>query len=155
MLEMGPEKVGVLSLARLLMGTEGNRDDALGAICHLLKQSIRYYDWVGIYIAEPKRKLLHLGPYAGAETEHTKIPYGKGICGQVAESHETFTVPDVRAQDNYIACSMKVKSEIVVPIMKAGKFVAQLDIDSHTANAFSDEDRAFLEALCGEMARLF
>jgi GAF domain-containing protein len=97
--------------------------------------------------------MLHLGPYAGDETEHTKIPYGKGICGQVAESHETFMVPDVRAQDNYIACSMKVKSEIVVPIMKAGKFVAQLDIDSHTANAFTDEDRAFLEAVC--LAKLF
>ena len=73
----------------------------------------------------------------------------------MAESHETFTVPDVRAQENYIACSMRVKSEIVVPIMKAGKFVAQLDIDSHTADAFTGEDEAFLEALCGELGGLF
>ena len=131
---MHPEKMGILSLARLLMGTEGSRDDALGAICHLLNQSVEHYDWVGIYLADPKRKVLHLGPFAGAETEHTTIPYGKGICGQVAESHETFLVPDVRAQKNYIACSMKVKSEIVVPIMKQGKFVGQLDIDSHTAD---------------------
>ena len=56
---------------------------------------------------------LHLGPYVGEPTDHTVIPFGKGICGQVAVSNENFVVPDVTAQDNYIACSITVKAEIV------------------------------------------
>jgi GAF domain-containing protein len=56
-----------------------------------------------------------------SETDHTVIPFGKGICGQVAESNANFVVPDVAAQDNYIACSFTVKSEIVVPLFVDGK----------------------------------
>jgi GAF domain-containing protein len=79
-----------------------------------LKDNIDYYNcWV--YFANQE---LHLGPYVGAETDHTVIPFGKGICGQVAVSNENFVVPDVAAQDNYIACSFTVKSEIVVPLCK-------------------------------------
>ena len=79
--------------------------------------SISYYNWVGFYFANHEAKTLHLGPYVGAETDHTVIPFGKGICGQVAESNANFVVPDVAAQDNYIACSFTVKSEIVVPLI--------------------------------------
>lgn len=155
MTAIGPEKLGILSLARLLMGSEGERDDALGAVCHLLKQSVPHYDWVGIYLADPRKSELVLGPFAGEITEHIKIPFGEGICGQVAVSHKTYISRDVSAEENYLSCSPWVKAEIVVPIMKKGKFVAQLDIDSHTADAFTEEDRAFLEALCRELAGLF
>jgi GAF domain-containing protein len=75
-----------------------------------LKDNIDYYNWVGFYFANQESKTLHLGPYVGAETDHT-IPSGKGF-GQVAVSNENFVVPDVAAQDNYIACSFTVKSEI-------------------------------------------
>jgi GAF domain-containing protein len=139
----------------MLLGSGGSRDDVLGAVCHLLNQEVGHYDWVGIYLADERRKALRLGPFAGAETEHTLIPYGKGICGRVAESHATFLVPDVSAEENYLACSLKVKAEIVIPILKKGIFVAQLDIDSHTLGAFTADDREFLEALALEMAALF
>jgi len=59
-------------------------------------------------------------------------------------SNENFLVPDVAAQDNYIACSITVKSEIVIPLFKDGKNIGQIDIDSHTPNAFSTEDENFL-----------
>ncbi len=98
--------------------------------------------------------MLQLKVYAGSPTEHTKIPFGKGICGQVAVSNQNFVVPDVMAQDNYIACSIDVKSEIVVPLFKDGQNIGQIDIDSHTKNAFSDEDTLFLEWLNGELARI-
>jgi GAF domain-containing protein len=94
---------------------------------------------------------LQLGPYAGAATDHTRIPYGRGICGQVALSGAAFVVPDVWAEDNYLACSLETKAEIVLPIFKEGKLIAQLDIDSHYANPFTDDDRAFLENLCTEL----
>ena len=75
---------------------------------------------------------LILATYVGASTEHTHIPFGKGICGQVALSNQNFIVDDVNTQDNYIACSLDVKSEIVVPLMVNGQNIGQIDIDGHT-----------------------
>ena len=98
---------------------------------------------------------LELGQFAGDPTEHVKIDYGQGICGQAAESLDTIVVQDVGQQNNYLSCSPNVKSEIVVPIIKKGKFVAQLDIDSHAVNPFKEEDSEFLEELCKMLAPLF
>jgi GAF domain-containing protein len=152
---MNQKHAGLLSLCKKVITAEGDRDDLLSAVCFLLQGEMRHYNWVGIYLVDERKKILHLGPYAGEPTEHVKIPYGKGICGQVAESQETFVVKDVGQQSNYLACSSKVKSEIVIPIMKGKKFAAQLDIDSHRMDAFSDDDREFLEALSAELAILF
>ena len=81
-------------------------EDKLQKICQLLSDEVDYYNWVGFYFKNGDKNELKLGPYVGAATDHTIIPYGKGICGQVAESNETFVVPDVYAQDNYLACSI-------------------------------------------------
>jgi len=86
-----------------------------------------------------------LRAFAGEPTDHTQIPFGKGICGQVAESNQNFIVPDVKAQDNYIACSLHVKSEIVIPLFKEGQNIGQIDIDSHTIDPFTEADIALLE----------
>ena len=75
----------------------------------------------------------------------SSIPYGRGICGQVAVSGATFEVPDVHAQDNYLACSLATKSEIVVPIYMEEKLIGQIDIDSHELDPFTAEDHALLE----------
>ncbi len=132
-----------------------SRDEKLLKICELLNQNIDYYNWVGFYFANHETKTLHLGPYVGAPTDHTVIPFGKGICGQVAESNQNFVVPDVSAQDNYIACSFTVKSEIVVPLFVNGKNIGQIDIDSHEINPFSSEDERFLEFVNQQVAKLF
>jgi len=120
-------------------------DERLQAICETLKTNVSYYDWVGFYFKNGDKQELKLGPYAGAPTDHTIIPFGKGICGQVAVSNENFVVPDVNAQDNYIACSISVKSEIVVPLFINGENVGQIDIDSETPDPFTDADERFLE----------
>ena len=120
-------------------------DNRLKEICELLQTSLNYYDWVGFYFANHEEKTLHLKAYAGEETDHTVIPFGKGICGQVAVSNENFVVEDVADQDNYIACSISVKAEIVIPLFKDGKNVGQIDIDSNTANPFTEKDERFLE----------
>ncbi len=120
-------------------------ENRLTQICELLQSSLDYYDWVGFYFANHKEKTLHLKAYAGEETDHTVIPFGKGICGQVAVSNQNFVVEDVHAQDNYIACNINVKAEIVVPLFKDGENIGQIDIDSNTANPFTEKDERFLE----------
>lgn len=129
-------------------------NERLQAICETLKTKVPYYDWVGFYFNHGDKKELKLGPYAGAPTDHVIIPFGKGICGQVAVSHKNFVVPDVSAQDNYIACSITVKSEIVIPIFVNGKNVGQIDIDSNTIDPFTDKDERFLEFVCAQVATI-
>ena len=124
-------------------------------ICTILNKELTHYNWVGFYMADHETRTLHLGPYVGEPTDHTVIDFGKGICGQVALSNETFLVEDVKAQDNYIACSITVKSEIVVPLFVDGVNIGQIDIDSNTLNAFTQEDSLFLETLNSYIARLF
>ena len=136
------------------------RDSALSEtvrlqeVCNLLQKQVPAYDWVGFYFRNGTLEELKLGPYAGYPTDHTVIPFGKGICGQVALSNQNFVVPDVAAQDNYIACSIHVKAEIVIPIFVDGANVGQLDIDSHTPDPFSEKDERFLEFVCEEVAHI-
>jgi len=131
------------------------RDEKLLQICELLEKNISYYTWVGFYFANHETKTLHLGPYVGAPTDHSEIPFGKGICGQVAVSNENFVVPDVQAQDNYIACSFTVKSEIVVPLFVNGENIGQIDIDSNILDPFTEADERFLEFVNAEISKLF
>ena len=131
-----------------------SKEQCLQSICELLKSEVPYYDWVGFYFRNGTKKELKLGPYAGAPTDHTIIPFGKGICGQVAVSNQNFVVPDVKAQDNYIACSMSVKSEIVIPLFVDGKNIGQIDIDSNTADPFTAADERFLEFVCNSVAKI-
>ena len=118
--------------------------EALEWVCAEIQLKLPAYDWVGFYFHKPEKKELHLKAFAGKPTDHTVIPFGKGICGQVALSNQNFVVDDVSEQDNYIACSIDVKSEIVVPLFVEGKNMGQIDIDSNTARAFDDKDEAFL-----------
>lgn len=129
-------------------------DTRLGEICELLRSNVNHYDWVGFYFKNGDKEELKLGPYAGAPTDHTIIPFGKGICGQVAVSNENFVVPDVAVQDNYIACSITVKSEIVVPLFINGENVGQIDIDSNTPDPFTEEDERFLEFINQKVAEI-
>ncbi len=142
-------------VSEIIINDSITREEKLLAICQLLTDSVSYYNWVGFYFANHKTQTLHLGPYVGAPTDHTVIPFGKGICGQVAVSNSNFVVPDVSAQDNYIACSFTVKSEIVVPLFVNGVNIGQIDIDSHEIDPFTETDERFLEFVNQEIAKLF
>ena len=123
-------------------------------VCQLLDREISYYNWTGFYFKNGDKDELALGPYVGAVTDHVIIPFGKGICGQVAVSGETFVVPDVHAQDNYLSCSIDTKAEIVVPIFKDGENIGQIDIDSHSIDPFTKDDEELLNWLCEEVAKV-
>ena len=129
-------------------------EEKLQKVCQLLSDEIDYYNWVGFYFKNGDKNELKLGPYVGAATDHTIIPYGKGICGQVAECNETFVVRDVYAQDNYLACSIETKAEIVVPIFKDGQNIGQIDIDSHTINPFTSDDTKLLDYICKRVGEI-
>lgn len=116
----------------------------LTEVCNLLQTNINTYDWVGFYFKNGNKRELILKAFAGEPTDHTVIPFGKGICGQVAESNKNFVVDDVTAQDNYISCNINVKSEVVIPLFVNGENIGQIDIDSNTKKAFSKEDEDFL-----------
>tara|TARA_B100000614_G_scaffold259497_1_gene284220 strand:+ start:880 stop:1404 length:525 start_codon:yes stop_codon:yes gene_type:complete len=131
--------------AELERGAE--RHVGLQLVCDLLHREVPHYDWFGFYLAVPEERVLVLGPYQGEPTDHVRIPYGRGICGQAAERRDTFLVDDVAAQDNYLSCSIHVRSEIVVPVFEGDEVVAEIDIDSHRTAAFTDADRRFLEQL--------
>ena len=135
-----------------IIATEITTSKKLQNICDLLENKISYYDWVGFYFKNGDKEELKLAQYTGEETEHTIIPFGKGICGQVAVSNENFIVQDVSEQDNYISCGWKVKSEIVIPIFVNGENIGQIDIDSHTTNPFTKKDEELLEYICKKVA---
>jgi len=138
----------------LIFSSTASTEEKLQEICTYLKGTIPYYDWVGFYFKNGDKEELKLAQFAGEPTEHTIIPFGKGICGQVAISNQNFVVQDVSEQENYISCSWKVKSEIVIPIFKNGENIGQIDIDSHTINPFTQKDEELLEYICSKVSYL-
>lgn len=138
----------------LVLNTQKTVDERLLNICELLEIHVDHYNWVGFYFRNGDKEELKLGPYLGAPTDHTIIPFGKGICGQVAISNQNFLVADVTAQDNYIACSITVKAEIVIPVFVNGQNIGQIDIDSNTSNPFTEADERFLEFVCSKVASI-
>lgn len=100
------------------------------------------YQWSGVYRLEGET--LVLDEYVGAHTDHTHIPVGRGVCGTAVAEDSNQIVADVRELDNYLACSLETRSEIVVLIRKEGQVLGQIDIDGHTPGAFGPSDEAFL-----------
>lgn len=146
----------ILNNVEIIINKDEKRDDKLRAICKLLDKEIDVFNWTGFYLTSPEEeKMLILGPYVGEPTDHIRISFGKGICGQAAETLDTFVVQDVSKADNYLACSLDVQSEIVVPIMKEGEFMGELDIDSHTKDAITPELKELCEEICKKISPIF
>ena len=115
-----------------------------------LEKAMPDYSWVGIYLLDGNE--LVLGPYVGKPSPHTHIPLGRGICGAAAAEKATIIVDDVNADPRYLACSVDTKSEIVVPIMKNGDVLGEIDVDSDRLAAFGQPDRQLLETVAGLLA---
>ncbi|MCS7175327.1 GAF domain-containing protein [Pseudothermotoga sp.] len=123
-------------------------------ICRVLYEDVPHYNWVGFYLTDSlKKNELVLGPFVGEPTEHVRIPFGKGICGQAAERKDVFVVQDVSKETNYLSCSPKVQSEIVVPIIVNGEVFGEIDIDSHVLNCFDEEDERLLGYICEKISQ--
>ena len=146
----------LLEQVRTIVSAEGTGDERLLEVCKLLNASVPHYNWVGFYKVDPANpQQLAIGPYAGARTDHVRIDFGKGVCGQVAVDQHTKVVQDVSAESNYLSCSIDVKAEIVVPVFVDGSFTAELDIDSNETSPFTDEDMSFCEWVAALVSPLF
>ncbi len=135
----------ILGSVRRLAAAAHDAQILMAETVGLLKRERGHYQWVGVYLLENGE--LVLGPYIGKPTPHTRIPLNKGICGAAASSGQTVIVNDVNADPRYLACSLETRSEIVVPITRAGSVLGEIDIDSDTPAAFTEEDRILLEGV--------
>lgn len=115
-----------------------------------LLDELETYNWSGIYRLEGDT--LVLDAYVGAETDHTHIPVGRGVCGTAVAEDANQVIEDVRELSNYLACSTQTRSEIVVLIRREGVVLGQIDIDGHTVGAFDASDEVFLERMAELLA---
>ena len=97
---------------------------------------------------------LVLEAHAGRETEHTRIPVGKGVCGTAVTTGKDQNVPDVRAAENYIACNTWTRSELVVLIRRGERILGQIDVDSDEPDPFTPEEEAEARRVADALAVL-
>jgi L-methionine (R)-S-oxide reductase len=134
----------LLSQARALL--HGERDAIANAanLAALLYHSLPDLNWAGFYLMKDGE--LVLGPFQG-KPACVRIPLGRGVCGTAAQSRRTQVVPDVHQFPGHIACDSASNSEVVVPIVHAGRVVGVLDLDSPIKARFDHEDARGLEAV--------
>ncbi|HEX8543581.1 MAG TPA: GAF domain-containing protein [Pseudomonas sp.] len=105
-------------------------------------------NWAGFYLN--RNEELVLGPFQG-QIACVRIPFGRGVCGAAAQSRETQRVQDVHEFPGHIACDSASNSELVVPLIKEGRLIGVLDLDSPSVGRFSEQDQQGVE----ELARIF
>ena len=116
----------------------------------LIWETLPDLNWAGFYRNVDGE--LVLGPFQGRPA-CIRIPFGKGVCGAAAETHQVQRVEDVHAFPGHIACDAASASELVVPITRDGQLIAVLDLDSPTPRRFTEEDEAGCVALCELLSR--
>jgi GAF domain-containing protein len=110
------------------------------------------FDWVGVYLVNSEENVVWLHNYVGKPTPHSKIPVGEGVCGTAVAEGKNINVPDVSTVDDYIVCDPRVKSEMVVLIRGDDEVFGLIDIDSRTADAFTDEDSAAVQLVTDKLS---
>lgn len=131
-----------VQLAGLLAGERNGLANAAN-MCALLYQMLPDVNWVGCYFLQGGE--LVLGPFQG-KVACVRIPLGRGVCGTAAARREILVVPDVNEFPGHIACDAVSRSEIVLPLVQAGRLLGVLDLDSPKLSRFDREDRDGLEA---------
>ena len=142
-------KRDLLAEAEGLVASDAPDDEVVGGVVRLVHEAHPSWDWSGIYLL--KGGVLVLGPSI-APADHDRIEVGEGVCGTAVSEDKNQVVEDVREVENYLACSIHTRSEIVVLIRHEGEIVGQFDIDSDAVGAFTSEDEALLEELAGVVA---
>ena len=143
-------------LAALFAGERNGLANAANMTA-LLYQALPNLNWAGFYFLQGGE--LVLGPFQG-KVACVRIAIGRGVCGTAAERRDTVVVPDVHAFPGHIACDDASRSEIVVPMLKGGRLLGVLDLDSPHVARFDQEDAVGLNAAvalllqCSELGRL-
>lgn len=135
-------------IAQQLTALTGNEKDTLANSANfvgLLYAEMPNINWLGIYVLRDDE--LVLGPFQGLPA-CVRIPLGQGVCGTAASQRQTLRVANVHEFSGHIACDPASRSELVVPLIAAGKLIGVLDIDSADNDRFSEEDQRGVESLC-------
>jgi GAF domain-containing protein len=129
-------------------------DPILRKAVRTLEESEDRFNWVGIYLMRDNEDKLWLHNYVGSPTEHAEIEVGQGVCGKAVAEKENQVVQDVSQVEDYLACSPKVKAEMVVLIRAGDEVLGQIDIDSHEQDTFTDEDETAVQAVADKLAEV-
>lgn len=126
------------------------RKPILEFVCRELRK-IPHFTWCGVYMVEGPELVLSAwsGPSA---TQHARIPVGEGICGAAITAKDAVLVPDVSKDPRYLQCFLNTRAELVVPLMKDGAAIGEIDIDSDRLDAFTPTDSEFVGWVAGELA---
>lgn len=118
---------------------------AIQAAMQAIKDAFPEFYWVGVYILHGDE--LRLGPFVGPATDHVRIPVGRGVCGTAITTNSNQVIDDVRELDNYLACNLETRSEIVVLVRNPAttEIIGQIDIDCTVAGRFGPQEETFLE----------
>ena len=135
---------GLRSEVETLVASGAPDEEVLNDVVRRVHDARPLWDWSGIYLLVGET--LVLGPRT-APADHSRIAIGEGVCGTAVSEDRNQVVDDVREVENYLACSIHTRSELVVLIRDSGKIVGEFDIDSDTVGAFSAEDEALLEEM--------
>ena len=138
------------------MRDEGYLSDAiLRAMVKEIKVSDDRYNFVGVYLHKADENVLWLHNYVGEGTEHAKIPVGEGVCGTAVAEKKDQNVPDVSKVTNYLACSPRTKSELVVLIRAGDDIFGQIDIDAKEKDAFPGKVEDNVRQVADKLAEVF
>lgn len=132
----------LLAQAQALFANETNALANLSNASAMLNTTLPNTVFSGFYLFDGQE--LILGPFQG-KVSCVHIALGKGVCGESAERNETLIVKDVTKHANYISCDSAAMSEIVVPMVKNGKLIGVLDLDSHVVGDYDAIDQEYLE----------
>jgi len=110
------------------------------------------YTSVYLYMLEDDR--LALEAFAGRATQHTTIVVGSGVCGTAVATGEDQNVGDVTGRDDYLACNLDTRSELVVLIRRGDLILGQIDIDSDEPDPFTDDEQAAVKQVADALAVL-
>jgi L-methionine (R)-S-oxide reductase len=140
-----PEQYAQLAAQARAM-VEGERDRIANAanLSALVYHSLPELNWVGFYFYDGRE--LVVGPFQGLPA-CVRIALDRGVCGAAARTRETQRVADVHAFPDHIACDAASRSELVVPLVRAGELIGVFDIDSPVPDRFDVEDQAGLETI--------
>lgn len=134
-----------------VMRDDGHLSDAL------LRKAVRSlsvderFEWTGVYLLGAENELW-LHNYIGEPTDHAKIPVGTGVCGRAVAERRNLNIKDVSKEENYLACSPDIQSELVILIRAGDDIFGQIDIDSEQKAAFTEDDEIALIGIADKLA---
>jgi len=131
-------------------------DEGRQALLQLTCERIRAWGppYTSVYAYMLHDNELVLEAHAGRDTDHTRIPVGKGVCGTAVAEQRDQNVADVTAIGNYLACNVFTKSELVVLIRRGDHILGQIDIDSDVPNGFGEREHADIKEVADALAVL-